>query len=78
MVVNPVQQAIQGGRTRRLSLGFQMRMRERKRTRVMKSHLQDGRSKTDVAWLLLTPQGYINFVLVGVNVKLQLSLTFNS
>jgi len=77
MVENPVQQAIQGGMARRLSLGAQMKMMERERMRVMGSHLQHGRSRTNVAWLLLTLLGYINYALAGASVQLQQSPIFS-
>jgi len=46
-----------GRMARRLSLGAQMKMMERERMRVMGSHLQHGRSRTNAAWLLLTLLG---------------------
>jgi hypothetical protein len=60
---------------RRLSLGVQMRMMERQKE--MGYHLQDGKSKTGIAWLLLTPQGCTSFTLTDATVKMQQSLTFS-
>lgn len=76
MVDNPAQQITQGGIIKSPSQGVQMRIWERERERK-ESHSPHGRSRIDVAWSLLTLQGYINSVLVGVDVMLQQSPTFS-
>jgi len=70
MVGNPVQQTIQGGISRRLGPGAQMRVRV-----WATFHWWGGRSWMDGVWLSLTPWGYINSMSAGAIAKLLRSTT---